>query len=85
MMLRPLAVARYGVFAAVIVAALSVWLGQRAGASLDYALMRGVVAFVVVVGLALAAEFVLTTVSGGPAPAPPAREPRDAPAADEDE
>ncbi len=38
----PFAVARYGVYVAVAIAALSVWLGHQAGASLDWALMRAV-------------------------------------------
>ena len=37
---RPYTVARYGVYAAIAVAVLSVWLGQRAGATLDYTLLR---------------------------------------------
>ena len=67
-MFQSLVIARYGVFAALAAAALSVWLGQRAGASLDYAITRGVMVFVVIVGLALAAEFVMTD-AAPPAPA----------------
>lgn len=58
--IHPYAIARYGVYLAVFVAALSVWLGHQAGASLDYALMRAVFIFVVFTAIGFAAEAVLT-------------------------
>ena len=57
--LRPYTLARYGVYAAATVAALSVWLGIRAGAPLDYALLRAVFFFVIVAALSFGAEAVL--------------------------
>ncbi|MBI5948336.1 MAG: hypothetical protein HY875_09370 [Chloroflexi bacterium] len=56
----PFAVARYGVYVAVAIAAISVWLGHQAGASLDWAVMRAVFFFVIVAALGFAAEAVLT-------------------------
>jgi hypothetical protein len=58
--LRPYTVARYGIYGALAFAALSVWLGQRAGASLDYTILRGVFIFIVFTGLAFGADAVLT-------------------------
>ena len=60
MNLRPFTVATYGVYAAIGVAGLSVWLGKQAGASLDFALLRAVVIFVIFTALAFGAEAVLT-------------------------
>lgn len=60
MNLRPCTVARYGIYAAMAFAALSVWLGQQAGASLDYAVLRSVLIFIVFTGLAFGADAVLT-------------------------
>lgn len=57
----PFTVARYGVYAAVAVAVLSVWLGLRAGFALDYALLRSVFFFVIVTCLGFGAEAVLLT------------------------
>ena len=57
---RPYAVARYGVYAALAIATLSVWLGQKAGASLDFALMRAVFVFVAFTALAFGAEALLS-------------------------
>lgn len=57
--LPPYTIARYGVYLALAVAALSVWLGMRAGVSLDYALLRSVFFFVIVVALGFGAEAVL--------------------------
>lgn len=54
------AVARYGVYLALFAAVMSAWLGQRAGASLDYALMRSVFVFVIFTALGFGAEAVLT-------------------------
>ncbi len=56
----PYTVARYGVYAALVISAASVWLGQRAGASLDYALMRAVFVFLAFTALAFAAEALLS-------------------------
>lgn len=58
-MLPPFTVARYGMYAAVAIAAVSVWLGHRAGASLDYAVLRGVIVFVIFAALGFGAEAVL--------------------------
>ncbi|MCC7365616.1 MAG: hypothetical protein IT303_14720 [Dehalococcoidia bacterium] len=57
----PYLVARWGMYLAVGVAVLSVWLGQRAGASLDYSLLRAVFIFVIFTALGLGAEAVLNT------------------------
>jgi hypothetical protein len=67
---RPFTVARWGVYLAVAAAVMSAWLGQRAGASLDFVLMRGVFVFVVFAGLGFAAEAVLTVGFVPPAPRP---------------
>ncbi|MCC6388623.1 MAG: hypothetical protein IT302_14705 [Dehalococcoidia bacterium] len=56
----PFAVARYGVYLALFAAVMSAWLGQRAGASLDYALLRSVFVFVIFTALGFGAEAVLT-------------------------
>ena len=56
----PFAVARYGMYLAVVAAVMSAWLGQRAGASLDFALLRSVFVFVIVAALGFGAEAVLT-------------------------
>lgn len=60
MNLRPYTVAKFGIYGAVAVAAMSVWLGQRAGATLDFTLFRAVFVFVIFTGLALGADAVLT-------------------------
>lgn len=57
----PFALARYGTYLAAAVAVISVWLGLRAGFSLDYALLRSVFFFVIVICLAFGAEAVLLT------------------------
>ena len=59
MSLRPYTVARYGIYAALAFAVMSVWLGQRAGATLDYTLLRAVFVFVIFAALAFGAEAVL--------------------------
>lgn len=59
MSLRPYAVARYGIYLAVAMAGLSVWLGQQAGATLDYTLLRGVFVFVVFTAIGFGAEALL--------------------------
>ncbi|MCC6381749.1 MAG: hypothetical protein IT304_04530 [Dehalococcoidia bacterium] len=69
-------VARYGVWLALATAVVSAWLGQRAGASLDFAVLRSVFVFVVVAALGFGAEAVLTV---GWRPEPPAPAPRPAP------
>ena len=56
-MLAPYTVARYGLYFAIAVAVLSVWLGQQAGASLDYSLLRAVFVFLL---FAIIAIFVLS-------------------------
>ena len=70
-MLRPYTIARYGVVAAGAVALLSVWLGLRAGAALDYALLRAVFFFVIIAALGFGAEAVLLMT---PVPPPPPAE-----------
>jgi len=57
---RPFTVARYGVYFALLIAVGSAWLGQRAGTTLDYSLMRAVFIFVLFTVLAFGAEAVLT-------------------------
>jgi hypothetical protein len=59
-MFRPLAAARIGLYLALGAAVMSVWLGQRAGASLDYCLLRAVFIFVIFAALGFGAEAVLT-------------------------
>lgn len=59
-MLAPYTVARYGLYFAIAVAVLSVWLGQQAGASLDYSLLRAVFVFLLFTIIAFLAEAVLT-------------------------
>ena len=72
MTLRPYTIARYGVWVAFAVAALSVWLGLGAGVALDYAILRSVFFFLIVTVVAFGAEAVLLT---SPPPAPrPARQ-----------
>ncbi|MGE0600546.1 MAG: hypothetical protein AB7J35_15465 [Dehalococcoidia bacterium] len=75
--LRPYTIARFGIYVAAAVAALSVWLGTRAGMPLDYSLLRSVFFFVIIAGLGFGAEAVLLlTPPIPPAPAqPPATEP----------
>jgi len=80
MNLQPYTVARFGVYAALAVAAMSVWLGQQAGATLDFALLRAVFVFVGFTAIGFAAEAVLT-VGWQPPPPPP---PTPAPVAHED-
>lgn len=71
MMLVPYTVARFGMYCAVLVAAGSVFLGYRAGASLDYVVLRGAIVFVVFAVLAIAAEGILMWDPGAEEPAPP--------------
>ena len=71
MNLRPYTVARYGVYAALAIAALSVWIGQGAGATLDYALLRAVFVFVLFTALGFGADAALT-LGWQPPPMPPA-------------
>ena len=74
--LRPYTLARMGIYAAAAIALLSVWLGTRAGAPLDYALLRSVFFFVIVAGLGFGAEAVLllTPVPNLPPTAPAAND-----------
>jgi hypothetical protein len=70
----PFALARYGVWTALAVSALSVWLGIRAGVALDHAVLRAVFFFLIVTVMAFGAEAVLLTsppVRRPPAAAPP--------------
>ena len=71
---QPYTIARYGVYAALVIAAASAWLGQRAGASLDYALMRSVFVFLIFTALAFGAEALLSF-SPLRLPEPPRTEP----------
>lgn len=57
---RPYTVARYGVYLAIGVAVMSVWLGANAGATLDFTILRGVFVFLIVTALGFGAEAVLT-------------------------
>jgi hypothetical protein len=72
MTLRPYTVARYGVYLAAAVAALSAWLGHQAGATLDFTLMRAVFVFVIFTALGFGAEAILTlgSAQASPPPAP---------------
>jgi hypothetical protein len=58
--LQPFVVARYGIWLALATATVSVWLGQRNGASLDFAVFRGAIIFTIVAVLAVAAEAVVS-------------------------
>lgn len=59
MIVRPFLIARYGVYLALLVAALSAFWAHSAGYSIDGALMRSVFVFVIFVALAFGAEAVL--------------------------
>ena len=59
-MLAPYTVARYGLYLAIAVAVLSVWLGQEAGGSLDFLLLRAVFVFLLFTVIGFLAEAVLT-------------------------
>ncbi len=72
-MLRSYTIARYGIYAAATIALVSVWMGTRSGAALDYALLRAVFFFVIVAALGLGAEGVLL-LTPIPPPAPSAAE-----------
>ncbi len=72
MSLRPYTIARYGVYLALAVAGISMWLGQQAGATLDFTLLRAVFVFVILVAIGFGAEAVLTINFQ-----PPAEQPRD--------
>ncbi len=63
----PYTVARYGIYAASVVAILSILIGRQAGASFDFLLLRSVAVFVIVTALGLAAEAILS-VDGPRAP-----------------
>ena len=80
MSFQPFAVARYGVWLALVAAAISAWLGHRAGATFDFSLLRAVLVFVIVAALGFAAEAVLTIGFQ-----PPAERPREAPETGRDE
>lgn len=60
MNLRPFTIARYGVWAALGAAVISVWLGTQAGATLDFTLLRAVFVFVIFTALGFGADAVLT-------------------------
>lgn len=70
--MRPLTVARAGVYLAAAAAVGSAWLAQRGGLPLADAVMRSVFVFVIVTVLAFGAEAVLTV---GVTPRPPAEPP----------
>ncbi len=72
MNLRPYTVARYGVYLALAIAVLSIWLGQQAGATLDFSLMRAVFIFVIFTALGFGAEAVLSVGFTPAAPTQPA-------------
>lgn len=73
MNLRPFTIARYGVWSALGAAAISVWLGNKAGATFDFTLMRAVFVFVLFAALGFGADAVLTL--GTQPPATPAEPP----------
>ncbi|MBE7520157.1 MAG: hypothetical protein HS107_13045 [Thermoflexaceae bacterium] len=77
MTFRPFTVARFGIYLALAVAAMSAWLGLQAGATLDYALLRAVFVFVIFTAIGFAAEAVLTIgwQPQVPRPDPPAPRP----------
>ncbi len=77
MIFRPYLIARYGVMAAVAMAALSAFWAHNAGYAMDAALMRAVFVFVIFVALAFGAEAVLIS---GPLGTRPAPQPRSQPA-----
>lgn len=68
MTIPPFALARYGVWTALAVSALSVWLGLRSGVALDHAVLRAVFFFLIVTVMAFGAEAVILT-------SPPVRKP----------
>lgn len=74
MNLRPYTIARYGVYVALAIAALSVWIGKGAGATLDYALLRAVFVFILFTALGFGADAALTLGWLPPLPPPPAPE-----------
>lgn len=57
---QPLSVARYGLLLAFAAAVMSAWLGHRAGATFDYALLRSIAVFIIFAVLGFGAEAVLT-------------------------
>jgi hypothetical protein len=79
----PYTVTRWGIYGAAATAALSVWLGHNAGASLDYLMLRAVFVFVIVAALGLGADAVLSVsiptppAEKRPAPAPETSDGRD--------
>jgi Na+/glutamate symporter len=79
MNLQPYSVARYGIYAALVVAAISVWLGQQAGATLDFTMMRAVFVFVVFTAIGFGAEVVLTVGVHPTSHEPSTAEPYEAP------
>lgn len=70
-MLPPYTVARYGIYLAAGVALTSIWLGQRAGATFDFTLLRAVFVFVLFVAIGFGAEAVLSFNFQPRPPAPP--------------
>ncbi len=59
--LPPLTIARWGVYGAAGLAALSAWLGLQAGGTLDYVVLRGVFVFVVFAAIAFAGEALVSS------------------------
>lgn len=70
--LQPYTIARYGVYLAVVVAVLSVWIGLSAGAMFDYAMLRAVLVFVVFTVLGFGAEAAVNIGWRPQTPPPPA-------------
>ena len=69
----PFTVARYGVYVAIAVAIMSIYLGHQNGATFEFVLLRAVGLFVIVTALGLGAEAVLTVESPPTHASPPAR------------
>jgi hypothetical protein len=64
--LPPLTLARWGIYGAAGLAALSAWLGLQAGGTLDYVVLRSALVFVVFAAIAFAGDALLS--SQGPRP-----------------
>lgn len=59
--LPPFTIARWSVYGAATLAAVSVWLGFAAGGTLDFLLLRGVVVFIVFMLIGFAGEAVVSS------------------------
>ncbi len=73
MTLQPFQLARYGVYLALALAAISVFLAHNAGNALDVALMRALLVFVFFTAIAFGAEAVIHS-APAQAPARPSRQ-----------